>query len=103
MVDLSPVRPAPPIGSGEDIEPPREASMSVEDSGMGDPLHFDAERLKILVERHLRLTGSKRAAFLLANWDASLRDFVKVTPKDYRRALLDLAGARAAAHAVAAE
>jgi glutamate synthase (NADPH/NADH) large chain len=103
MVDLSPVRPALPIGSGEDIEPPREASVSVEDSGMGDPLHFDAERLKILVERHLRLTGSKRAAFLLANWDASLRDFVKVTPKDYRRALLDLAAARAAAHAVAAE
>ena len=103
MVDLSAVRPATPIGSGEDIEPPREASTSVEDSGMGDPLHFDAERLKILVERHLRRTGSKRAAFLLANWDASLRDFVKVTPKDYRRALLDLEAARAAARAVAAE
>jgi glutamate synthase (NADPH/NADH) large chain len=103
MVDLSPVRPAPPIGSSERIAPPREAGADVDDSGMGDPLHFDAERLQILVERHLRLTGSKRAALLLATWDASLRDFVKVTPKDYRRALLDLAAARAGAHAVAAE
>ena len=37
-------------------------SVSVEDSGMGDPLRFDAERLRILVERHHLLTGSARAA-----------------------------------------
>jgi glutamate synthase (NADPH/NADH) large chain len=40
---------------------------------------------------------------LLENWDAALAAFVKVTPKDYRRALMDLAAERAAAKAVAAE
>ena len=36
-------------------------ALSVEDSGMGDMLRFDAERLRILVERHLLHTGSARA------------------------------------------
>jgi glutamate synthase (NADPH/NADH) large chain len=66
-------------------------------------LRFDAERLRILVERHHLHTGSARAAALLADWDKALASFVKVTPKDYRRALEDLAAERAAAKAVAAE
>ena len=40
---------------------------------MGDMLRFDAERLRILVERHLLYTGSARAAQLLDNWDEALR------------------------------
>jgi len=40
---------------------------------------------------------------LLADWPSALAAFVKVTPKDYRRALIDLAAERAAARAVAAE
>ncbi len=64
---------------------------------------FDPERLRILIERHHRLTGSARAAALLDDWDATLAAFVKVTPRDYRRALEGLAKARAAAAAVAAE
>jgi len=75
----------------------------VADAGMGDPLRFDAARLRILVERHHRHTGSARAAALLADWPAALAHFVKVTPNDYRRALLDLAAERASARAVAAE
>ena len=70
---------------------------------MGDPLSFDAARLRILIERHHRYTGSKRAEELLADWEMTLANFVKVTPKDYRRALLELAAERAAATAVAAE
>ena len=35
--------------------------VSVSDSGMGDLLRFDAERLRILMERHLLHTGSARA------------------------------------------
>ena len=70
---------------------------------MGDPLRFDAERLRILVERHQRHTGSARAAKLLGDWDAALKHFVKVTPKDYRRALQEQAADRIAAKAVAAE
>ena len=70
---------------------------------MGDPLNYDAERLRLLVERHHIHTGSARAAALLADWPSALAAFVKVTPKDYRRALIDLAAERAAARAVAAE
>ena len=64
---------------------------------MGDMLRFDAERLKILIERHLLYTGSARARSLLDNWDESLKHFVKVMPIDYRRALLDLKAERQAA------
>jgi len=66
-------------------------------------LNHDAERLRILVERHHVHTGSARAAALLADWPAALAAFVKVTPQDYRRALNDLAAERAAIQAVAAE
>jgi glutamate synthase (NADPH/NADH) large chain len=61
---------------------------------MGDMLRFDAERLKILVERHLLYTGSARARSLLDNWNESLKHFVKVMPIDYRRALLELKAER---------
>jgi glutamate synthase (NADPH/NADH) large chain len=101
MVDLSGIGPGRP--ADVDDNPPLAQAPSVENSGMGDPLGFDAERLRLLVERHHVATGSARAAALLADWESSLRAFVKVTPKDYRRALLDLAAERAAAHAVAAE
>ena len=54
---------------------------------MGDPLYHDAERLRILVERHQLHTGSKLAASLLDDWDAALPKFKKVMPRDYQRAL----------------
>ena len=89
--------------SEPDAGAPRARSASVSDSGMGDPLHFDAARLRILIERHHRHTGSARAAAMLNNWESALADFVKVTPNDYRRALTDLAAERAITRAVAAE
>jgi glutamate synthase (NADPH/NADH) large chain len=69
---------------------PRQKSISVGDSGMGDPLRFDAQRLLILVQRHLLHTQSARARWLLDHWEDSLRRFVKIVPQDYRRALLEL-------------
>jgi glutamate synthase (NADPH/NADH) large chain len=101
MVDLSAVS-AGSISERDD-QRPQLRSPAVDDAGMGDPLSFDAQRLRVLIERHHRHTGSRRAAALLADWDATLAAFVKVTPKDYRRALLELAAERAAATAVAAE
>jgi len=92
MVKLESVAPA--SGEADDPERPRQRSISAEDSGMGDMLRFDAERLLILVERHLLYTGSARARELLENWDQALKNFVKVMPIDYRRALLDLKAAR---------
>jgi glutamate synthase (NADPH/NADH) large chain len=90
----------------EDTEPgdlPRQRAPSVVDNGMGDPLRFDAQRLRILIERHHLFTGSARARTLLENWDETLAAFVKVTPKDYKRALLELRAERDAAQMVAAE
>jgi glutamate synthase (NADPH/NADH) large chain len=77
--------------------------VSVENAGMGDVLRFDAERLRILIERHHLHTGSRRAAEILENWDRALGSFVKVMPKDYRRALTEMAAERTASAAVAAE
>ena len=53
-------------------------------------LDSDVERLHILITRHARLTGSRRAAGILANWTASLPKFRKVMPVEYRRALKEL-------------
>jgi glutamate synthase (NADPH) large chain len=84
QVDLEPIGPADPDETGR----PSQRSKSVEDAGMGDMLRFDAERLRILVERHRLYTGSKRASELLEDWDNALKSFVKIMPKDYKRALL---------------
>jgi glutamate synthase (NADPH/NADH) large chain len=86
QVDLEPIAAISADGPNR----PRQRSVSVDDNGMGDPLGFDAERLRILVERHLLFTGSAKARTLLDNWDNALKNFVKVMPRDYRRALTDL-------------
>jgi glutamate synthase (NADPH/NADH) large chain len=93
-VEIAPIASSDP--GGPDAERPRQRSPSVEDSGMGDPLRFDAERLRILIERHLMYTGSARAREVLENWKTSLPRFVKVTPPEYRRALTDLRAQRLA-------
>jgi glutamate synthase (NADPH/NADH) large chain len=61
-----------------------------------DMTSFDAERLQILIARHGRFTGSKRAAEILANWKNYLPKFRKVMPVEYRRALAELKAAEAA-------
>ncbi len=82
---------------------PRQRSVSIDDNGMGDPLRFDAERLRILVERHLLFTGSERARALLEDWETALSKFVKVLPREYKRALLELHAEDQASKVVAAE
>jgi glutamate synthase (NADPH/NADH) large chain len=39
-----------------------------------DLLESDVERLHILITRHAKLTGSKRAAEILANWKSGCRN-----------------------------
>jgi glutamate synthase (NADPH/NADH) large chain len=53
-------------------------------------LDSDVERLHVLITRHAKLTGSRRAAEILANWKAWLPKFRKVMPVEYRRALREL-------------
>ncbi len=47
----------------------------------------DKDLLRDLIERHLELTGSVRAKYILDNWSGMIGRFVKVMPIDYRKAL----------------
>ena len=51
----------------------------------------DAAELKAIIEKHVLYTESKKGATLLADWDTSLDNFVKVMPTEYKRALERLA------------
>lgn len=62
----------------------------------------DEALLKGLVERHFQFTGSPRAKSLLENWDAARRQFVKVFPHEYKRALGELGAKKAANEELAA-
>ena len=46
---------------------------------------------KRLIERHAKYTGSRRAEDILAHWADYRTRFVKVFPKEYRRALTEMA------------
>ena len=82
-VDLEAIGDSGADGSdGDDEARPRQRPVSVVDSGMGDLMHFDAQRLRILVERHHLLTGSARARLLLEDWDNTVAAFVKIMPRD---------------------
>jgi glutamate synthase (NADPH/NADH) large chain len=88
MVELEPIKPSTKAEKN-DQDRPAQRSISVDDSGMGNMLRFDDERLRILIERHRLLTGSARAEELLRDWETSRQKFLKVMPTDYRRALLE--------------
>ena len=47
----------------------------------------EAELVKSLVTRHLELTGSPRAAWILENWAEALSRFIKVFPHEHKRVL----------------
>ncbi|HLH89201.1 MAG TPA: glutamate synthase large subunit [Xanthobacteraceae bacterium] len=64
---------------------------------LADLTRYDAARLHLLIARHARFAGSRRAAQILEHWDAYLPKFRKVMPVEYRRALAELAKDKAAA------
>jgi glutamate synthase domain-containing protein 2/glutamate synthase domain-containing protein 1/glutamate synthase domain-containing protein 3 len=47
----------------------------------------DIETLRRLIARHLELTGSPRAEWILDNWEDMLPNFIKVFPHEYKRVL----------------
>jgi glutamate synthase (NADPH) large chain len=51
----------------------------------------DIGELKTLISRHLEYTGSTVAKAILDNWEASLAQFLKVMPTDYKRVLAERA------------
>ncbi len=101
MVDLEKLSAEPDAEDGAGR--PKQRGTSVGDFGMGDMLRHDAERLKILIERHKLHTGSARAANMLDDWPGTVSKFVKVMPRDYAAALKQLETERDEAASVAAE
>jgi glutamate synthase (NADPH/NADH) large chain len=78
MVDLEPV-----LGEGE-----QQAKLAPEFWHKG---RSDEANLRGLIERHAKYTGSRRAQEILAAWGDYRGRFIKVFPKEYRRALGELA------------
>ncbi|MBO6768828.1 MAG: glutamate synthase large subunit [Erythrobacter sp.] len=103
QVDVLDVQPGDGEGAEKSWGSPQQRPVSVENFGMGDPLYHDAERLKVLVERHLLHTGSAKAKALLDDWAKELKNFRKVMPRDYKRALEALEDEREQAAMEAAE
>jgi len=89
MVDLEKIA---PHAAATDDGAPQQKSPGVADNGMGDPLRYDGERLRLLVQRHFLYTKSARAKWLLDHWDEAVKRFVKIMPREYRRALAELRG-----------
>jgi glutamate synthase (NADPH/NADH) large chain len=70
---------------------------------MLDMREQDLERLHALIVRHAHYTNSTKAKAILADWANTVPKFKKVMPTEYRRALTELAKAKAAAAAVGAQ
>lgn len=49
----------------------------------------DISELKHMIEDHLKFTNSSVARFVLSDFENQLKNFIKVFPKDYKRALAD--------------
>jgi glutamate synthase (NADPH/NADH) large chain len=45
----------------------------------------EVSELEDMIQQHFNYTGSKKAEFVLDNWNEVLPKFVKVIPKDYKR------------------
>jgi glutamate synthase (NADPH/NADH) large chain len=61
------------------------------------PESEDEANARRLIENHARYTGSRRAQEVLGKWTQYRAKFVKVFPKEYRRALAELASRKKAA------
>jgi glutamate synthase (NADPH) large chain len=95
MVELQPIAAEEEVsdkiyGHAQDLESHGRVDISA------DLTQYDAERLRILIARHGRFTGSKRAAEILADWKKYCPMFRKVMPVEYRRALAELKAFEAA-------
>jgi glutamate synthase domain-containing protein 3 len=80
MVDIEPVL--------AEAEQSAKISRDLWHQGLADEI-----TLKRLIENHARYTGSARAHEILEQWNTYRLRFVKVFPKEYQRALAELAAA----------
>ena len=57
---------------------------------MSTPLETeDVEFVKRLVERHVAYTNSPKGQWVLENWENMLPKFIKVFPKELKKAMSD--------------
>ena len=54
-----------------------------------DLLDFDEARLKFIIQKHFKYTKSKKAKIILDNWNKYISLFHKITPFDFKRALIE--------------
>ena len=54
-----------------------------------DLLDFDISRLKLLINRHYKNTKSEKAKIIINDWEKFLPQFIKITPFEFRRALIE--------------
>jgi glutamate synthase (NADPH/NADH) large chain len=47
----------------------------------------DIHYLKSMIQSHFDYTSSKRAKSILDNWSQEIKNFIKVIPRDYKKAL----------------
>ncbi len=94
MVELEPI-PA----EDQMLEEIEHQGGDLETHGMVNVKHLgqgDARLLRVLIQKHLRYTGSERARKILDQWQFYLPKFVKVMPVEYRQALQKMAAAQMA-------
>ena len=89
MVDIAPIADEERFMKEEEAQ-----SGDLESHGLvdisSDMTRYDVQRLRGLIENHVRYTGSARAQMILDNWDDYLPKFAKVMPIEYRRALEEM-------------
>ncbi len=64
-----------------------EKKFNLEMVELEDPQQSDIESLQVLLQNHLDYTKSPKAKAILENWSKSSKNFIKVMPTDYKRAL----------------
>jgi glutamate synthase (NADPH) large chain len=77
-VDLEPLFETPAFGT---------PAFGTEDAQLAKARLAEAKLVRKLVTRHLGLTGSPRAAWILDNWSEALSRFIKVFPHEHKRVL----------------
>jgi glutamate synthase (ferredoxin) len=68
-----------------------ERNFNMEMIGLEDPSSEDLDQLKELIENHVHYTGSSVGASILKDWKKEQKNFIKVMPTDYKKALARLA------------
>jgi glutamate synthase (NADPH/NADH) large chain len=72
-----------------DVQHKFDALCNKEMVDLDTPDEEDEKLLRAFLSKHLKLTGSTVAKFILNDFDNQLKNFVKVFPMDYKRALYE--------------